>query len=151
MMPEGKTGAEMGAARELLRPDVPGVFDTKPLGFAPVVVSRGGALVFTGSVGYDEHWALTGDGGLEAQLRQSARNLIVQFEAAGATRADIIHIRINIVDLQPDDRLVVGKVFAEEIYDPSPDLRPATSLIGIAALARPELRVELEAIAQTSL
>jgi enamine deaminase RidA (YjgF/YER057c/UK114 family) len=133
---------------ELIRPPVSGVIDTTPLGFAPVVIARGGALVFTNSVGYDADWALTGDGGLAAQLRQSCRNLLLQLGAAGSGRADIVHVRINIVNLQPDDRLVVGEVFAQELYHPDPGLRPTTSLIGIAALARPELRVELEAIAQ---
>lgn len=132
----------------LVRPTVEGVMDTRPLGFAPMIVSNGGPLIFTGAVGYDEAWALTGDGGIHAQLRQSCRNLLACLRAAGAGREHLIHVRINIVDLQPDDRLAVREVFSAELYHPDPDLRPTTSLIGIQALARPELRVELEAIAQ---
>jgi enamine deaminase RidA (YjgF/YER057c/UK114 family) len=139
--------ASLESAR-LTRPPVAGVMDTRALGFAPLVVAHGGSLIFTGAVGYDETWSLTGDGGLRAQLRQCCRNLLACLRAAGADREHLVHVRINIVDLKPDDRFAVGEVFMAELYHPDPERRPATSLIGIQALARPELRVELEAIAQ---
>jgi enamine deaminase RidA (YjgF/YER057c/UK114 family) len=132
---------------KLTRVSAPDVYDTTPIGFAPAVILQGGGIVMSNAVGLDQNWQLTGDGGLEAQLRQAARNLLKLFKAAGAERSDIAYVRIFVVALGPDDRKIVNVVLAEELYASSSDHRPATALLGVTGLARAELRVELEGVA----
>ncbi|HYO40117.1 MAG TPA: RidA family protein [Nocardioidaceae bacterium] len=97
-------------------------------------------LVFvSGQVG------MTSDGqvpeGVEAQAVQAVANLTAVLESAGLTTADLAKMTIYLTD--PED---VGP-FMGAVGGTLPDPPPATTLLVVAALASPALRVEIEGVA----
>jgi enamine deaminase RidA (YjgF/YER057c/UK114 family) len=60
--------------------------------------------------------------------------------AAGADYDDIVKITTYVVNYRPEHRAIVGKVRAN-------GMPPASTLVGVSALALPEWLVEIEAIA----
>jgi enamine deaminase RidA (YjgF/YER057c/UK114 family) len=76
-------------------------------------------------------------------VRQIYENLRIALEAGGATFDNVVKMTTLIVDF---DRVVLPRLFAirPEYID---EKTPATTLIGVQALARPEYLLEIEAIA----
>ena len=66
--------------------------------------------------------------------------------AAAASFANIVKITTYVVNYQPEHRTVIGKARAPFFEGEMP---PASTLVGVAALALPEWLVEIEAIAVT--
>jgi enamine deaminase RidA (YjgF/YER057c/UK114 family) len=65
--------------------------------------------------------------------------------AAGASYADIVKITTYVVDYKPEHRVVIGKARAPFFANwTSP---PASTLVGVTALALPGWLVEIEAVA----
>jgi len=129
---------------ELLNPDgLP-----KPDAYRQVAVATGSKLVFlAGQVARDADGAPVGAGDLAAQVEQAFRNVHVAVTAAGATFADIAKLTVYVVDWTPDKMAALGEGAARAAAALSIDpVRPIT-LIGVAALAEPDLLVEVEAIA----
>ena len=113
--------------------------------FSQVVAARGTRTIYTaGQVSIDERGALVGGGDLAAQATQAMRNVGLALAAAGASYADIVKITTYVVGYQPEHRAVIGKARAPFFADRTP---PASTLVGVAALALPEWLVEIEAVA----
>jgi enamine deaminase RidA (YjgF/YER057c/UK114 family) len=113
--------------------------------FSQVVAAAGSRTIYTaGQVSIDEHGALVGPGDLAAQTAQVMRNVGLALAAAGAGYADIVKITTYVVNYKPEDRTVVGKARAPFFAGGTP---PASTLVGVAALALPEWLVEIEAVA----
>jgi enamine deaminase RidA (YjgF/YER057c/UK114 family) len=129
---------------ELMNPDgLP-----KPDVYRQVAVATGSRLVFVaGQVARDADGAPVGAGDLAAQVEQAMRNLHTAVTAAGGTFADIAKLTVYVVDWSPEKMAAlgegVGRAAATLAIDP---VRPIT-LIGVAALAEPDLLVEIEAVA----
>jgi enamine deaminase RidA (YjgF/YER057c/UK114 family) len=114
-------------------------------GFSQVVVSSGTRMVHTaGQVSIDEQGALVGAGDLAAQTAQAMRNVGRALAAAGAGYADIVKITTFVVNYRPEHRAVIGQARAPFFAGGPP---PASTLVGVAALALPEWLVEIEAVA----
>ena len=114
-------------------------------GFSQVVVASGARSIHTaGQVSIDEHGKLVGAGDLAAQTAQAMRNVGLALAAAGASYADIVKITTYVVDYKPEYRAVIGQARAPFFKGRTP---PASTLVGVAALALPEWLVEIEAIA----
>lgn len=114
-------------------------------GFSQVVVASGSRSIHTaGQVSIDEHGTLIGAGDLAAQTAQAMRNVGLALAAAGATYADIVKITTYVVNYQPEHRSVIGQARAPFFTGGMP---PASTLVGVTALALPEWLVEIEAIA----
>lgn len=120
------------------------LFDTTRLGFPTAVAVQGGRTIYTGSVAFDKDMQVVGAGDLRAQLRKTLENIRVALAAAGATPADVAHMRMHVVNFQTDDRFAVIEAL-KEFYAEGP--AGANTLLGIQSLARPELLVEIEVIA----
>jgi 2-iminobutanoate/2-iminopropanoate deaminase len=88
---------------------------------------------------------MTADGtvlpGIEAQATQAVANLDAVLSEAGLTPADLVKLTIYLID--PAD---VGP-FMGAVGGTLPDPPPATTMLFVAGLATPELRVEIEAVA----
>lgn len=113
--------------------------------FSQVVSASGRRTIYTaGQVSIDERGALVGPGDLAAQTTQVMRNVGLALAAAGAGYADIVKITTYVVNYKAEDRVVVGKARAPFFAGGSP---PASTLVGVAALALPEWLVEIEAVA----
>ena len=129
-------------SKEHLRPDT--VHETP--GYSHVVKVTGGTTLYlAGQVGWDmDRNVVGGEGDYGAQARQALENIKGVLEAAGGSMADIVKMTLYIVNYSPDIRAeVVGPVW-EYLNRDAP---PATTLIGVAALAQPQLLLELDCIA----
>ncbi len=122
----------------------PGI--STPTGYTHVVVAGGGRTVYiSGQVALNERGEVVGEGDLGAQLRQVYENLKVALAGAGATFADVVKQTTFVVNFDAArDRPVIGQVRA--LYLPSTN-PPASTLVGVQALANPSLLVEVEAVA----
>ena len=92
----------------------------------------------------DEHGGLVGAGDLAVQAAQAMRNVGLALAGAGAGYADIVKITTYVVNYKPEDRAVIGLARAPFFASGRP---PASTLVGVAALALPEWLVEIEAVA----
>jgi enamine deaminase RidA (YjgF/YER057c/UK114 family) len=103
----------------------------------------GAKLVYiSGQVGVDAHQNLTGDGSFRAQTEQVFQNLDAALFAVGATFADVTAIVVYVVSYESEKGSIIGETLRARF--PSGEL-PALSLVGVAALARPEYELELQA------
>ena len=113
--------------------------------FSQVVASAGARTIYTaGQVSIDERGTLVGPGDLAAQTVQVMRNIGLALAAAGATHADIVKITTYVVNYKPEHRAVIGQARAPFFSNGAP---PASTLVGVAALAHPDWLIEIEAIA----
>lgn len=121
----------------------------QPRGYTHVVtVSAPGRIIFvSGQVAIDKDGKLVGPGDLKAQVRQAAANLKLALAAAGAAPADIVKTNTYIVNYQPSDYSAMRE--ARAALFPEGTNAPASTMVGVTALAVEGLMVEMEAIAIT--
>ncbi len=121
------------------------LFPSLPIGFSQIVVAQGGKTVYlSGQTAWDVNKQIVGGNDLGEQTRQALRNVQLGVEAAGGTAADVVSLRIYIVNPKPDDTGPVGEALRE--FFPA-DKPPASTWIGVVSLAKPEFLIEIEAIA----
>ena len=70
--------------------------------------------------------------------------MAAQTEQVFANLLHVVKLTIYVVDLQPVDRATIATIVRRHL---SADRLPANTLVGVHALARPELLVEIEALA----
>jgi enamine deaminase RidA (YjgF/YER057c/UK114 family) len=117
----------------------------KPVGYTHVVVAQPGKLVYiSGQVPWNGSGDVVGKGDLRAQVTQCLENLKIALAAAGATTEDLIKVNYYVVNLKPDQVVVIREVRSKYFSAEHP---PASTLIGVAALVREEFLIEIEAVA----
>jgi enamine deaminase RidA (YjgF/YER057c/UK114 family) len=107
------------------------------VGYSRVVV-RGDAAWVSGTTStVDGVVAHPGDAG--GQTRQAIANIAAALERAGFTVADVVRTRMFVTDISRWEEIgrAHGEVFG--------DIRPATSMVQVAALIDPAMLVEIEA------
>jgi enamine deaminase RidA (YjgF/YER057c/UK114 family) len=105
------------------------------------VVPAGARLVWTsGQVGLDEA-GHPGDG-WEAQTRLAFANVGTALAAGGATWRDVVKLTIFVTSTAG---LATVRAVRDELVDP--DRPPTSSLVQVAGLFRPDLLLEVEAVA----
>ena len=110
-----------------------------------MVLARGTRTIYTaGQVSIDESGATVGSGDLAEQTAQAMRNVGLALAAAGASYGDIVKITTYVVNYRPEHRVVIGKARAPFFANKAP---PASTLVGVAALALPDWLIEIEAVA----
>ena len=122
-----------------------GLFRSQDHGFTQVVAASGArTLYISGQTAWTATKQLVGGGDLAAQARQAFRNVQTAVEAGGGTLADVVSLRLYIVDYRTENAEAVGNAFRECFRGPAP---PATTWIGVTSLADPGFLIEVEAIA----
>ena len=119
---------------------------SKPGAYTHVVEATGSKIVFiSGQVALDKGGNVVGTGDLAAQAEQVFENLEACLASVGATFADVTKMTTFIVGYQAArDRAVLGAV--RQKYLPAQD-PPASTLVGVQALASPDIMIEIEATA----
>ena len=103
--------------------------------------ARGGHFVFTaGQVAWDESGALTAIGDVRRQTVQTLNNVKSVLEEGGATLDDVVKCTVYLADMRHFQTM--NEVFAT-VFPTDPPARTTVQ----AALAEPEMLVEIEAIA----
>ncbi len=125
----------------VVRDNPPGLF-TSPRFTNVVEVPAGTSLVFVSGL-----TAQGPDGGApkdaQSQAQAVFRNLRTALAARGLTPADVIQVRGFLVDVQTT--LPAYRQAAGEFFGKSPP--PASTVVGVAGLVRPDLLLEVELIA----
>ncbi len=109
-------------------------------GYSRAVVD--GDFVFvSGTTGYD-YASMRMPEEIEAQTRNCFLTIGNVLEEAGFALADVVRARYYIVDPADAERVlkICGEMFAE--------IRPAATLLVVAGLLRPEMKVEIEVTAR---
>ena len=103
--------------------------------------AKGGHFVFTaGQVAWDESGALTAIGDVRRQTVQTLNNVKSVLEEGGATLDDVVKCTVYLADMRHFQTM--NEVFAT-VFPTDPPARTTVQ----AALAEPEMLVEIEAIA----
>jgi 2-iminobutanoate/2-iminopropanoate deaminase len=128
--------------KEYLNPN--SLFPSLRHGFSQAVIATGRKMVFiSGQTAWDARKNIVGGNSVLEQARQAFRNLKTAIEAAGGTLPDVVALRIYVVDYQSESGTAVG-IALREFFSGNP---PASTWIGVSALAVPEFLIEIEATA----
>jgi reactive intermediate/imine deaminase len=104
-------------------------------------VQVGELLFVSGQVALDKNGKVVGVGDFEAQARHIMSRIRAVIEASGGTMKDVIKITTFLTNAA--DYSVFNQVRSETF----PSNPPASTAVIVAALLRPELLVEVEAVA----
>src|SRR5712692_3899967 len=117
----------------------------KPAAYAQVVVATGRQMVFvSGQVSMDAQGKLVAPGDLAGQARQVYANLRAALEGARAKPADVVKLTTYVVGYKQEVRPLLAEA-RSTVFGPT--TLPASTLVGVQALAEPGYLIEVEAIA----
>ena len=103
---------------------------------------RKGNRILVAGTGPVEKDGSTTPGNAADQARRCFAIALKAIEELGGSAADVVRTRMYITD--PDDADAIGAVHGEVFAE----ARPAATMVVIAALVRPEWRIEIEAEAE---
>ncbi|MBM3219276.1 MAG: RidA family protein [Candidatus Rokubacteria bacterium] len=104
-----------------------------------VRVSSGPLLFVAGQVGMDARGTVPKDAAAQAEL--ALKNIETILAAEGATLADVVKVTVYVTDMKYLDEITPARLKA------FPKDGPASAIVQVGALALPELKVEIEAVA----
>jgi 2-iminobutanoate/2-iminopropanoate deaminase len=130
-----------GGAPQVKRTNPPAL--SRPTGYTHVVEVTGPVktIYIAGQIAFDKDGNVVGAGDMKAQAEQVFKNLEAALAAAGAKFSDVVKMNTYVTDMEkaPAVREVRARYFA--------DTTPASTLVQVPRLARPELMLEIEVIA----
>lgn len=116
---------------------------SKAFGFSQAVSIDGAqqVLVCSGQTAIGDDGSPPNTSDMAEQVKMALTNLATVLEAAGMSMSDVVRLNVYTTDV---DELLGAYASAAELIAPN---LPAMTLLGVARLAFPELKVEIEAIA----
>jgi len=113
-------------------------------GYSQVVsVPPGSTLIYvSGQVALDSAGNIVGPGDIKAQATKVFENLRIALAAAGASFKDVIKLNYYLTDAH---NLAAVREVRDQFINPSAP--PASTLVEVRALFRPEVMLEVEAVA----
>jgi 2-iminobutanoate/2-iminopropanoate deaminase len=116
---------------------------SKPTGYTHIVevTGPGKTIYISGQIALDKDGMVVGAGNMKAQAEQVFKNLQAALDAAGAKFSDVVKMNTYITDMEqaPAVREVRARYFGDTV--------PASTLVQVVHLARPEFMLEIEVIA----
>jgi enamine deaminase RidA (YjgF/YER057c/UK114 family) len=132
-------GAAQGSSTRYVNPPTL----VKPTGYTHVVIAPDGRTVYiAGQVAFDSAGAVVGQGDFTAQAEQVYRNLEQALQSVGGSMADLVKTTTFITDIK--NLPALREVRSRRLSKTQP---PANTLLQVSSLARPELLIEIEAVA----
>src|SRR5580692_4377914 len=119
-----------------------GAARTATRAYTPAVITEGGRIIWlaghTGAVD-DAGKSLAGD--FDAQCRQTFRNIEKTLGEAGGKLADLVTMTVFLIDARYTTRMTELRtgIFGKDF--------PASAAITVAGFARPEMMIEIQAVA----
>lgn len=114
-------------------------------GYTHVVTATSGKTIYvSGQVSLNERAEVVGKGDVRAQVEHVFQNLKAALAAAGATFDDVVKVTYYVVGLTAEQLPHIREVRAKYLNKEKP---PASTLVGVAALAVPDWLVEIEVVA----
>lgn len=115
--------------------------------FSQIVIVKGDSLqtiYLSGQVSVNQDNEIIGENDLEIQANQAFYNVETALGSVGATKKDVVKINIYVKDYNSTKATIVGDTFRK--YFPHEKL-PASTWLGVQALALDELLIEIDVIA----
>jgi len=121
------------------------LFPSEQYGFSQLVSAEGRTTVYlSGQVAWNSRQEIGRSLDLGTQTQLALENVERAVQAAGGKRADIVSLRIYIVGEHIHNLVPVREALLRFFPDKQ---RPASTWIGVSALASPDFLVEIEAVA----
>jgi 2-iminobutanoate/2-iminopropanoate deaminase len=117
------------------------VFDPPAYSQAVKVTGAQTLLFMSGQVAYDAKGNAAHRGDIVGQAREVFRAIKAQVEAGGGTLANVVKVNTYLTDIRHRAEIIPVR---EEFFGKK---QPASTLVGVAALAHPDWLIEVEAIA----
>ncbi len=111
----------------------------------PQAIRVGLTVYLSGMVPVDSAGRLIGVGDLTAQTRQALANLVAVVRASRGVPGDIVKVTAYVKGLDPVSIAAVRAAVLEGLDHGSP---PALTVVGVAELPEPTMRVMLDGVAQ---
>jgi len=135
------TGAAQGGSRYLNPPTL-----VKPNGYTHVVVAPDARTVYVaGQVAFDSTGQLVGGSDFQAQADQVFQNLRRALSSVGGSLDDVVKTTTFVTDQKNVEKLREIRLKYLDKAHP-----PANTLVVVSSLARPNLLIEIEAVAVLS-
>ncbi|MET8676331.1 RidA family protein [Streptomyces sp. NPDC004647] len=116
--------------------------------YRQVSVATGSKLVFiAGQVAWDADGVTVGEGDLAAQVEQCYLNVGTALAEVGASFDNVAKLTVYLVDWTPDKMPLFVEGVARAAAKLGVTLAPPLTGVGVAALAGPDILVEVEATA----
>lgn len=111
----------------------------KAAGYSRAVV-QGGFVFVAGTTGYD-YATMVLPAGVEDQARNCFKTIATTLAEAGASLNDVVRATYYITEAADAEKVfpIFGEIFGE--------IRPAATLVVVAGLLKPEIKVEIEVTA----
>jgi len=121
------------------------LFPSLPIGFSQIVAATGGKTIYlSGQTAWDPNKRIIGGADLGQQARQALRNVQTAIEAVGGTLEDVVVLRLYIVNYKPEHAETISGALREFFPE---EKRPASTWLGVSALAVSDFLIEIEATA----
>ena len=122
---------------------LPGDARQRERAYSPAVKITGGTTIYlAGQTGYQDERGEVYPDDFDGQVRTAFERMRKTLASAGGKLADIVTMTVFITDMANGTRFTqLRQEFFQEDRD------PASALIGIKELARPEMMIEIQAIA----
>jgi len=132
--------APLAAQNEFINPE--GL--SKPPGYTHVVVAHPGRIVYIAGQVANDRTGKVVSSDFRAQSEQVFANLKTALAAGGASFDDVVKINYYVRNYTPDLRAILRATRDKYINKEHP---PASTLVGVAALASDDYLLEVEAVA----
>lgn len=122
------------------------LFDSQPFEFTQVVTVEGArrTVYCAGQTAMGKDLAVIGPGDYARQAEEAYRNVALALAAAGASPSQVVFLRNYVVGYNPALIEIINQARRNAW---GPHQPPAATLLGVSALALPELLIEVEAVA----